>query len=394
MFKRKVKSNKGSSELYYNVLWCNNHADIVSRACSVCWDKPVPKEREDKLKYIERRIKTGHESILEHSNIVTYYIIPSDNSDMVRDMTEVLSLCRYLNTNIKVVDSDYHLLIGGSIRGYKHLFRWIENPANTILACIENNLYTCSDKEYYVDFIEAGIMDENKFVNSMINDCIGIEPTDKDKDYISVWNIDPFDNVYEQVKGIFSKSDILDMVTVTVEFKNMSRTCTHQAVRHRAAITQNSQRYIDYSQPTFVSPAKYKDEYKDLKYDIHVGNQDFYVTMEELADIWNGVYKQLRDQKVMKEDARAFLLANTACPKLIMTFTYKNLIKFLELRTDTGAQKEIQTYALHLLAAFNSKTAETLGNLYKYLIPKYALIENDYSYDGIDEIIEEIETEE
>ena len=131
---------------------------------------------------------------------------------------------------------------------------------------------------------------------------------------------------------------------------------------------------------------------KNKKYNIILnGNTNTY-TMSELGSELVKVYDQLRKQGVLKEDARGYLPSNIECGKLYMTFTYRNLIKFLELRTDKAAQAEIRKYALEIEKDF-VKNVGVLGDIYKYLLPKYVLSENNYDYSGIDEVLEEFEEE-
>lgn len=76
------------------------------------------------------------------------------------------------------------------------------------------------------------------------------------------------------------------------------------------------------------------------------------MTLQELGDAMVGIYPQLvepadnnKDYALMKEDARAYLPSNTECRKIYMTFTYKSLNKFLQLRESPAAQAEIRMYA-------------------------------------------------
>jgi hypothetical protein len=55
-------------------------------------------------------------------------------------------------------------------------------------------------------------------------------------------------------------------------------------------------------------------------------------------------YQYLISNKVVKEDARAWLPSNVTT-RLMMTFTYENYGKFLKLRLAKGAQKEIRSLA-------------------------------------------------
>ena len=135
----------------------------------------------------------------------------------------------------------------------------------------------------------------------------------------------------------------LNIVPVTILFNNMSRTATHQLVRHRNAITQESQRYVNYKDATFTIPVPEYNSNK--KYNITLFGQNKEVNLSELAIELMSVYEQLTKAGLKKEEARAYLPSNVNCRRLYMTFSLYNLIAFLKLRTDPHAQFEIRSYA-------------------------------------------------
>ena len=145
----------------------------------------------------------------------------------------------------------------------------------------------------------------------------------------------------------------------------MSRIITQQLCRHRNAITQESQRYVDYSNscfnpPYIFKPGKYDPDYK---YTIKFGGSSFKMTLDELGEYMTNIYGMLTSDKnhpLMKEDARAYLPGNTQCRKIYMTFTYASLIKFLELRESKAAQAEIRMYAQNIGSWFREYTKNFL----------------------------------
>ena len=141
------------------------------------------------------------------------------------------------------------------------------------------------------------------------------------------------------------------MMPVTIVFKNISRTATHQLVRHRNAITQESQRYVNYSDASFTIPLKDYD--KNKLYSVKIGDIINNGSLDTIADDLMSVYPQLMQAGLKKEEARAFLPSNVNCGKLYMTFTVFSLLKFLELRTDPHAQYEIRQYAQTIKEKFD-----------------------------------------
>ena len=118
----------------------------------------------------------------------------------------------------------------------------------------------------------------------------------------------------------------------------MSRAATHQIVRHRNAITQESMRYVNYSDATFYIPENLKSA------NINVNGKGVW-TASSVCKFLQGFYDAAVKSGIPKEDARGLLPNATECGQLYMTFTWYNFIKFLQLRMDKAAQKEIREFA-------------------------------------------------
>ena len=118
-------------------------------------------------------------------------------------------------------------------------------------------------------------------------------------------------------------------------FHDISRACANQMTRHRVAISQESQRYVthqtDLSQ--FVNPLDtYPERYKDLD-----ANTAAYLRSIDPFE----TYQYALDNKIVKEDARAWLPMNVTT-KLMMTFTIEQLAHFIDIRAHKAAQREVQ----------------------------------------------------
>ena len=303
--------------------------------------------------------------------------------------------CKYLNIRTRNIKKELHVLIGGSIRGYKHIFENIKNQDNKFSKIVMNNLYTVN-KEYFSNFIEYGIMSEHKFTDleyeypTLIDTKVINENT-------TITNMDDIYYIYNETNGIFSMEDLLEFCTITILFEDMSRIISQQVTRHRNAITQLSQRYVNYSSDkfNFNSPDKYKDIYdKDHKYTITFNGITSNLTLQELGETLMGIYNQLNDKSLKEdmlrpEDARAYL-PNNAQTSLYMTFTFKSLIKFLQLRTDPHAQAEIRLTAESIENEVAGIISTALDkDIYEVLIPIYIrIMEDNNSYDNIDEVID------
>jgi len=425
IFNRIFNKNKEESKLTGIVkgaiIHMNDHVNLVHDACKICYNKDNKDTYENKAKYIATRLKSGHESILEHSNIV---MLLEFSKDMSEDLVEVLDVCRYLETKYKEKDGIGYLLIGGSIRAYKHIFREIQNAENKISREILNLLYGTSSC-YFIDFIEAGIMDQRKFPldtepddwilnEGELQSKISIEPSERElgitqrfepliRDSYNILNADPLYKIRDVIPDIFTKRDILSMCSITILIKDVSRIISQQLTRHRVGITQLSQRYVDYSSGEFKfnSPGKFKPEKYDntkkykISFDIPGTSAKSYkmFTLQELGDIMMNIYPQLTENKaLLKEDARAYL-PNNSTTSLYMTFTFKSFIKFLELRTDSAAQAEVRILALSLRDDFINISEMPIKEMISYLEPVYYNIQNPEE-ESVDEVLEEYTIEE
>ena len=130
----------------------------------------------------------------------------------------------------------------------------------------------------------------------------------------------------------------LEHVSFTFGIDGVSRTLTHQLVRHRiASYNQQSQRYVAAHNFEYVTPPSIaeKPEAK-AKYD---------ALMEEIRK----AYDSFVEMGVDKEDAR-YILANATETKIIVTMNARSLLHFFNLRCCYRAQWEIRELANLMLA--------------------------------------------
>jgi flavin-dependent thymidylate synthase len=361
-----------------DIIGFNNAIDVCSRACASCYKTKLPDTNEGKLDYIKRRIKSGHTSVIEHSNIcMTITFV--DISKYMKDMLLILSYCRYLNVSVYEEDNATVFIISGSARGFIYLFdkandeminssrysNYIDDICSAMLSKIINTISWgkafFEHIEYYNEFrysLDTEKEDSKEYFLKEEMEIYNIKAKDMserlfgvDYKYPEIIDIGVgFLKLLELYKdGKLSKNDILKTSTISVRFVNASRTTTHQLVRHRNAITQQSQRYVDYSNSTFTIPNM--ELYKNALYTAE-GFEKNPISFEQICklEFYRSLklYKDLVSQGVLKEDARAILPNNTNCYELYMTFTFDNFFKFIELRTDVHAQEEIRKYAICL----------------------------------------------
>jgi len=132
-------------------------------------------------------------------------------------------------------------------------------------------------------------------------------------------------------------TSVIEHVSFTFAISDVSRSLTHQLVRHRiASYAQQSQRYVDFNEPKYVTPPKIAKN-KEMK-------RAYEKTMEK---IWEE-YNKLLDMDIPAEDSR-FVLPNAACTNIIVTMNARSLLNFFELRCCMHAQWEIRKLANKML---------------------------------------------
>jgi len=138
--------------------------------------------------------------------------------------------------------------------------------------------------------------------------------------------------IEDEIKSI---RDRYKWARYTFLIEGISRNCSHQIARHRgASISQESQRYVDSGNAEFVYPPDFT-----LK-QIEWLSKNYGYSM--------AVYDELRKAGANKEDAR-FCLPSGIKTRMVISFNYRELLHFFNLRCDKHAQWEIRNVALEML---------------------------------------------
>jgi len=142
--------------------------------------------------------------------------------------------------------------------------------------------------------------------------------------------------ILDQVMNL-GHTSVIEHTSFTFAISDVSRSLTHQLVRHRiASYAQQSQRYVDFKKPNYVIPPKIaKNPEMKKAYD------------ETMETIWNQ-YNTLLEMEIPPEDAR-FVLPNAACTNIMVTMNARSLLNFFELRCCLHAQWEIRQLANKML---------------------------------------------
>ena len=147
---------------------------------------------------------------------------------------------------------------------------------------------------------------------------------------------------------------VFEHANFTFGIEGISRTCSHQIVRHRTgSYSQQSQRYVNLDNSfEFIIPEEIAncEEAKKVYIDSIYRDYDAYrditiILVEEYIN--SGIDKKSAIKKAL-EDAR-FALPNACETKLIMTMDARNLLHFFEERCCMRAQWEIRDVANQML---------------------------------------------
>jgi thymidylate synthase (FAD) len=156
------------------------------------------------------------------------------------------------------------------------------------------------------------------------------------------------DNIKKQGHG-----SVLEHANYTLLLEGVSRSLTHELVRHRAgfAYSQLSQRYVDESNASFVVPPAIAGEATIEKawLDEVEGAQKAYVSLvEQLMERYGWVADRVHRRKMAREAARA-VLPNATETKIVVTGNARAWRTMLELRAGEGAELEIRRLAIATL---------------------------------------------
>lgn len=130
---------------------------------------------------------------------------------------------------------------------------------------------------------------------------------------------------------------VVEHVNYTFLIENVSRSLTHQLVRHRhASYSQESQRYVKYTDFDYVIPQSFIDK----------GLEEEYNSFMEHV---NSFYNVLTDiSGIPKEDAR-YIFPNAITSSIQVTMNFRGLHNFFKERLGKTAQWEIRELAQKML---------------------------------------------
>lgn len=167
---------------------------------------------------------------------------------------------------------------------------------------------------------------------------------------------------------------VLEHAVFNLIFTGVSRSFTHELVRHRAGwgYSQLSQRFVDESECEFVEPDAIADdpELHAIWFDAVQASQRAY---KQLADGLAARFASIPDRTLRRKKAREAarsVLPNATETKIFVTANARALRHFIEMRGDPAADVEIRKVALAVLHLLSREAPNLFGDYEIYDLPE------------------------
>ena len=172
-------------------------------------------------------------------------------------------------------------------------------------------------------------------------------------------------NILKQGHG-----SVFEHSTYVVLIEGISRSCSHELVRHRAGwgYSQLSQRYVDETHAAFVMPPAIQgDALLEAEWTAQVvAAQVAYVAaVEHLMARYAWVDDKIHRRKLAREAARS-VLPNATEVKIVASANVRAWRTMLELRLGEGAELEIRRMAVACLRLLQREAAALFGDFEIY----------------------------
>lgn len=159
---------------------------------------------------------------------------------------------------------------------------------------------------------------------------------------------------------------VLEHATFNFILAGVSRSFTHELVRHRAGFgySQLSQRFVDESECSFVEPDAIADdpELHALWLDAVTHAQHAYKALADgLAARFSGIDDRTLRRKKAREAARS-VLPNATETRIFVTGNARAFRHFIEMRGDRHADAEIRKVAIAILRILQADSPNLFGD--------------------------------
>jgi thymidylate synthase (FAD) len=162
------------------------------------------------------------------------------------------------------------------------------------------------------------------------------------------------ENIKKQQHG-----SVLEHATYSLLLEGVSRSLTHELVRHRAgfAYSQLSQRYVDESDAAFVMPPAIEGDSaleSAWRTQIDSALATYTTLVAQLVERYSWVADKVHRRKMAREAARA-VLPNSTETKIVVTGNVRAWRTMLELRCSEGAELEIRRMGVAVLRVLQNE---------------------------------------
>ena len=181
-------------------------------------------------------------------------------------------------------------------------------------------------------------------------------------------------DIADFIGNLLSSKDgsVLEHVNFGFVITGVSRSLTHELVRHRAgfAYSQRSQRYVDESGASFVIPPALSEGIEDggvaleaFRRAVELASQGYAELVEALDKALPESMFELRTdrRKAIRQAARA-VLPNATETKIFVTANVRAWRHFIEMRAAPYADWEVRRLALRILEILESEAPLLFGD--------------------------------
>jgi thymidylate synthase (FAD) len=159
---------------------------------------------------------------------------------------------------------------------------------------------------------------------------------------------------------------VLEHAVWNFVFTGISRTCTHELIRHRAGFgySQLSQRYVDESVAEYVEPDCIADEPELHRLWLEAvahSHRAYVLLTEKLQAVFKDEPDRTLRRKLARQAARS-VLPNATETKIFVTANARALRHFIELRASRHAEVEIRKLAVKVLEILHKEAPNLFGD--------------------------------
>ena len=170
---------------------------------------------------------------------------------------------------------------------------------------------------------------------------------------------------------------VTEHAVFTFLFTGISRSLTHELVRHRAgwAYSQLSQRFVDESDCNFVEPDLIADDpelHQTFMDVLDVVRPAYEKMTERLTKLIAKRYPEIDDRTTLRKMARQAarcILPNATETKIFVTANVRALRHFIELRANPAAEVEIRRLAVMVCRILQEEAPNLFGDYEIYQLP-------------------------